>query len=114
MVRRKPKKISYARRRKLAGLALISGVLLLGIVVFASTGSGDDEISGGVTIGSVDVGGMTKAEAEKTVQGDASATFEQISFGTGENGFSVSGEDLGVQVNAAQAVDKAYAVGRSG
>ena len=57
---------------------------------------------------------MTRAEASKTVQDDASATFEEISFGTGKDGFSVSGEDLGVEVNAAQAVDEAYAVGRRG
>jgi vancomycin resistance protein YoaR len=116
MVRRKPgkKKTSYARRRQIAGLALIAGALLTGIVLFAYLGSGDDEIAGGVSVGSVDVGGMTRAEAEKTVKGDASATFEKISFGTGEDGFSVSGEDLGVEVNAAQAVDEAYAVGRRG
>jgi len=116
MVRRKPgkKKSSYARRRQIAGLVVIAGLLLIGVALFASLGGGDDEIAGGVSIGSVDVSGMTRAEAEKTVQDDASATFEKISFGTGEDGFSVSGEDLGVQVNAAQAVDEAYAVGRRG
>jgi vancomycin resistance protein YoaR len=116
MVRRKPgsKKTSYARRRRITGLALLVGVLLVGVVLFAFLGGGDDEIAGGVSVGSVDVGGMTKAEAEKTVQDDASATFEKISFGSGKDGFSVKGEDLGVEVNAAQAVDEAYAVGRRG
>jgi vancomycin resistance protein YoaR len=114
MVRRKPRKISYARRRKIAGLAVIAGVLLVGVVAFASLGGADDEIASGVSIGSVDVGGMTRAEASKTVQDDASATFEEISFGTDKDGFSVSGEDLGVEVNVAQAVDEAYAVGRRG
>jgi vancomycin resistance protein YoaR len=115
-VRRKPgkKKTSYARRRKIAGLGLIVGVLLVGIALLAFLGGGGDEIAGGVSIGSVDVGGMTRAEAEKSVQKDASATFEKISFGTGKDGFSVSGEDLGVEVNAAQAVDEAYAIGRRG
>jgi hypothetical protein len=85
MVRRKPgkKKTRYARRRRIGSLALIAGVLLIGVVLFAFLGGGDDEIAGGVSIGSVDVGGMTKAEAEKSVQKDASATFEKISFGTG-------------------------------
>ena len=115
-VRRKPvnKKLSYARRRQVAGLFLAACVLLLGVVLFASLGGGDDEIAGGVSIGSVDVGGMTKAEAVKTVQQDASATFREISFGTGKDGFSVSGDDLGVEVNAAQAVDEAYTIGRRG
>jgi vancomycin resistance protein YoaR len=88
--------------------------LLLGVVLFASLGSGDDEIAGGVSVGSVDVGGMSRAEAEKTVKSDAAATFKKISFGTGEDGFTVSGEDLGVEVNAAQAVDEAYTLGRRG
>ena len=116
MVRRKPgkKKTSYVRRRQIGGLALIAGVLLLGVILFAFLGGNDDEIAGGVSIGSVDVGGMTRAEAEKTVQDDAAATFEKISFGTSQDGFSVSGEDLGVEVNAAQAVDKAYAFGHRG
>jgi vancomycin resistance protein YoaR len=114
MVRRKPRKTSYARRRKIAGVAAIAGVLLVGVVAFSFLGGGDDQISGGVSIGSVDVGGMTRAEAQKTVQGDASATFEEISFGTGKDGFSIGGDDLGVNVNAAQAVDEAYAVGRRG
>ena len=116
MVRRKPgsKKTSYVRRRRITGLALLVGVLLVGVVLFAFLGGGDDEIAGGVSVGSVDVGGMTRAEAEKTVQDDASATFEKISFGSGKDGFSVKGEDLGVEVNAAQAVDEAYAVGRRG
>ncbi len=118
LIKRKPRKISYARRRKIAGLAVIAGVLLVGVVAFASSFAsslgGGDEISSGVSIGSVDVGGMTKAEAQKTVQGDASATFEEISFGTGKDGFSIGGDDLGVEVNAAQAVDEAYSVGRRG
>jgi vancomycin resistance protein YoaR len=116
MVRRKPvsKKASYARRRQVAGLVLIACVLLLGIILFDFLGGGDDEIASGVSIGSVDVGGMTKAEAVKSVQQDASDTFREISFGTGKDGFSVSGDDLGVEVNAAQAVDEAYAIGRRG
>ena len=113
-VRRKPKRTSYARRRQIAGLGVLAVVLLMGVIVFAFLGGGKDEIAGGVSVGSVDVGGMTKAEAEKTVQNDASATFKEISFGTGQDGFSISGEDLGVDVNAAQAVDEAYAVGRRG
>jgi hypothetical protein len=104
-VRRKPgkKKASYARRRQIAGLVTIVGVLLIGVLLFASLGGGDDEIAGGVSIGSVDVGGMSRAEAEKTVKSDAAATFQKISFGTGEDGFTVSGEDLGVEVNAGAA-----------
>jgi len=110
----KRKKTSYARRRRNAQVALIAFFLLVvaGSVLYLARG--DDEIDRGVSIGSVDVGGMTKAEARQAVQNDASATFEKISFGTGKEGFSVSGEALGITVNAASAVDEAYSVGRRG
>jgi vancomycin resistance protein YoaR len=110
----KRKKTSYYRRRQIALVALIACLLLVGIVAIYSMAAGDDEIYRGVVIGSVDVGGMTKDEARKAVQDDASATFEKISFGTGKEGFSVSGEDLGIKVDAASAVDEAYSVGRRG
>jgi vancomycin resistance protein YoaR len=114
MLERKRRKTSYTRRRRTALVALIAFFLLFvaGSVFYLA--GGDDEIYRGVSIGSADVGGMTKDEARKAVQDDASATFERISFGTGKAGFSVSGEDLGIRVNAASAVDKAYSVGRRG
>ena len=56
-LKRKRKKTSYARRRQIALLALLGGLLLAGIVAIYSLAGGDDEINQGVTIGSVDVGG---------------------------------------------------------
>jgi vancomycin resistance protein YoaR/ribosomal protein L13E len=113
-VKRKRRRARFARRRKSAGVALLASFLLVGtIAVYFLTG-GEDEIGRGVSIGSVDVGGMTRDEARKAVLNDASATFEQISFGTGREGFTVSGDDLGIKVDAASAVDEAYAVGRRG
>ena len=76
MVRSKPKKTSYARRRRIAGIALIACFLLVVMVAFGFL-TGGDEIGSGVSIGSVDVGGMTKEEAREAVQGDASATFRE-------------------------------------
>src|SRR5918994_7388640 len=113
-VKRKRGKRSFARRRKTAGVALIACFLLVGAVAVYYLTGGDDEINRGVSIGSVDVGGMTRDEARAAVQDDASATFEKISFGTGKESFSVSGDDLGIKVDAASAVDEAYAVGRRG
>src|SRR5215210_6169917 len=111
-VKRKRVKSSYARRRKTAGVALIACLLLVGAVYYLT--GGDDEINRGVSIGSVAVGGMTRGEAREAVQDDASATFEKISFGTSKEGFSVSGDDLGIKVDAPSAVDEAYSVGRRG
>ena len=113
-VKRKRRRTSFARRRKTAGVALIAFFLLVGALAVYFLIGGEDEIGRGVSIGSVDVGGMTTEEARKAVLNDASATFEQISFGTGREGFTVSGDDLGIKVDAASAVDEAYAVGRRG
>jgi vancomycin resistance protein YoaR len=110
----KRRKAPYARRRRAALIALILGFLLVGAAAVDYLAGGDDEINRGVRIGSVDVGGMTKDEARKAIERDASATFQKISFGTGKEGFSLSGDDLGVNVNADSAVDEAYAVGRRG
>ena len=85
-VKRKRRKASFARRRKTAGVALIASFLLVGALAVYFLIGGEDEIGRGVSIGSVDVGGMTKEEARKAVLNDASATFERISFGTGRRG----------------------------
>ena len=111
--RRKNSKSRYTLRRGVALVALAACVLVAGVVaLLALTGGG--EIQRGVSIGAVDVGGMTPAEARRALERDAAATFEKISFGTGEEGFSLSGEELGVKPDAAAAVEEAYAVGRRG
>ena len=113
-VKRKRRRPSHARRRRIAGIALLAFFVLVVVGTVFSLARGNDEIDRGVSIGSVDVGGMTRDEAREAVQADASATFEKISFGTSKEGFSVSGDDLGIQVDAASAVDEAYSVGRRG
>jgi vancomycin resistance protein YoaR len=107
---RGPKR-SYARRRRNAALALVA-VVLVGLVAIWYAGSAD-EIRSGVRIGEVDVGGMTKQEARAALERHAASAFEEIRFGK-EGVFSVPGEKLGVEVDAAPAVDEAYAVGREG
>jgi vancomycin resistance protein YoaR len=99
-----------ARRRKNAGLALIAGILL--ILLAAWYLDGRDEIVRGVSVGEVEVGGMTRAEAREAVENRAAATFEEIRFGEGAS--TIPGERLGVGVDAASAVEEAFAVGREG
>ncbi len=111
--KRKSRGSRYARRRGLALVALAICVLLAGFVALDAL-LGGDEIQRGVSVGAVDVGGMTPEEARRVVERDAAATFEKITFGTGEEGFTLSGEELGVRSNAAAAVDEAYAIGRRG
>ncbi len=105
--RREP---NHVRRRRNAILALIAGVLLVVVAVWFW---GDaDEIRGGIRVGEVDVGGMTRGEAREAVERHAAGAFEEIRFGDGV--FSVPGEKLGVKVDAASAVGEAYSVGREG
>lgn len=103
----------YARRRAIAILAGAACVLL-GVFLAVDLLSGDEGIQRGVRIGDVDVSGMSQQEARAAVERDAAQTFRTISFGEGPDAATMSGEDLGVKVNAAAAVDEAYALGRSG
>ncbi len=112
--RRRPqgrkKRVDYARRRRNAGVALIAGLLLAVLVVWYLDGR--EEILRGVSIGEVEVGGMTRAEAREAVESRASATFEEIRFGDGAS--TLPGERLGVQIDAASATEQAFALGREG
>jgi vancomycin resistance protein YoaR len=104
------RKPDYARRRRIAGLALVAVILLVVVAVWYAGNA--DEIRRGIRIGEVDVGGMTKEEAREAVERHAAGDFGEIRFGDGV--FSVPGEKLGVEVDAARAVDEAYSVGREG
>jgi vancomycin resistance protein YoaR len=104
------RKPDYSRRRRNAILALLAGLLLIVVAVWHLTGAG--EIRRGVQVGEVDVGGMTRDEAREAVERHAASAFEEIRFG--DRVFSVPGEELGVKVDAASAVDEAYSVGREG
>jgi vancomycin resistance protein YoaR len=116
-IRRAPKKLQpkrghYAARRRNA-LIFVLGVC--GLLVVLAAGNylfGGDGIHRGVEVGGLDVGGMSREEASQAIERQASATFEKIDFGS--EGFSVSGEVLGVKVDAASAVEEAYSVGREG
>ncbi|QIN81422.1 hypothetical protein GBA63_01345 [Rubrobacter tropicus] len=110
---RSRKSRNYARRRGLAVVAVVAGVLLLGFAA-VDLASGDGGIQRGVRIGDVNVGGMSKDEARAAVERNASETFQEISFGEGPDAVSVGADRLGVEVNADAAVEEAYSIGRSG
>lgn len=108
---RERKRGVYAARRRRAAIFAVAVCTLIALAIFARGLFAGDEITGGVGVGEVDVGGMTKPEARAAVESRAAEAFDEVSLG--EAG-TVSGEDLGVQVNAAAAVDEAYSVGRRG
>ena len=103
----------YALRRGIALVAAVACFLFAGFA-FVDLLAGDGGIQRGVRIGDVDVGGMGKEEARAAVEKNAAQTFEKITFGQGPDAVSVNADDLGVKVNAQDAVDEAYALGRTG
>jgi len=108
--RRSSRKSNYSRRRKNVGLALI-GSLLLTVLVFWYLDS-QEEILRGVSIGEVDVSGMTQGQAREAVDRRASTTFEEIRFG--DDVSTLPGDKLGVKVDAAKASEEAFALGHRG
>ena len=106
------KKMNYARRRRMTVLAALLLCVALVLLIVGNALIGGDEIRGGVRIGEVDVGGKTPEEARTAVERYASESFREISF-TGTD-LVLTGEDLGVKMDAGAAVDRAYAVGHEG
>ncbi|MFL5991917.1 MAG: VanW family protein, partial [Rubrobacteraceae bacterium] len=104
------RKGDFARRRRNAGIALVAGLLLAVMAVWYL--DSQDEILRGVSIGEVEVGGMTRAAARQAVERRASATFEEIRFGDGVS--TRPGVQLGAQVDAASAAEEAFSIGRQG
>ncbi|MDP9437612.1 MAG: VanW family protein, partial [Actinomycetota bacterium] len=103
----------YALRRGIALVAAVACFLFAGFAFFDLL-AGEGGIQRGVRIGDVDVGGMGKEEARAAVEKNAADTFKEISFGEGPDAVSMNAGDLGVKVNAAAAVEEAYALGRTG
>ncbi len=109
--KRAHKREVYAARRRNAALAALAACLLIVAALVGYGLFGGDEITGGVRVGEVDVGGMTKAEARAAVERHAAGAFDEVRLG---DVGTVAGEELGVRVDAAAAVEEAYSVGRRG
>ncbi len=108
---RAQKREVYAARRRNAAIGALAVCALIAVAIVGYELFGGEEITGGVRVGEVDVGGMTRDEAREAVERHASAAFDEVRLG--DEG-TVSGEELGVRVDAAAAVDEAYSVGRRG
>jgi len=107
---RRSGKSNYVRRRRIAIVLLAIAVLILVVLGNALLGAG--EIRSGVQIGEVDVGGQTPEEARSAVKSYAADTFREISFT--DTDITLTGKDLGVEMDATVAVKRAYAVGHEG
>ena len=71
------------------------------------------KIHRGVEVGSVSLGGKTPSEARQIVRDQAMGPLKEIEF-SGPGQFTRSAQEMGVDFNVDETVDKAYAVGREG
>ena len=99
-------------------IAIVTGVavLVLGAIgAYAYDSSQDGKIAAGVTIGGVDVGGMSEAEAKRAVRRQLLAPLRhslRVSY-DGE-GWVLPGETLKLRANVDRAVEGAIAESRDG
>jgi hypothetical protein len=104
------------RHRWFILVAVVLLVLIGGAVAaFAYDSSRDDLIAKGVTIAGVDMGGMTTAEARRTVQRELQEPLEKpVVVRRGQTRFTLSADDAGVQADVGGMVDEALEASRDG
>jgi vancomycin resistance protein YoaR len=109
--KRPPNRRVYAARRRRAAVIAAVVCALLAMLAAGNYVFGGEGIHRGVEVGGLAVGGMSREEAREAIERHVSSTFEEIRFGTVG---PVPAKELGVEVDAASAVEEAYSVGREG
>jgi vancomycin resistance protein YoaR len=100
-------------RRRFIGVILVV-CAVVAVLVAADYWSNAGRIFQGVMVGNVDIGGETPEEARQMIEQHAADDLGEIQFTGGPEEFSLSARDLKLNVDAAETVDRAYAVGREG
>jgi lipoprotein-anchoring transpeptidase ErfK/SrfK len=99
-------------------IAVVVGVIVLvlgAIGAYAYDSSQDDKIADGVTIGGVDVGGMTEAEAKRAVRRQLLVPLlHSLKVGYDGESWVLSGKTLKLHADVGRAVKKALAESRDG
>jgi vancomycin resistance protein YoaR len=105
-------------RRRRGGMGFVGVILaacaLLAVIVAADYWVNQDKIYRGVTVGNVDVGGLSPVEAERLIQERSARQLEEITFKGPGDDLTLTAEQLGIEFDVAGTVDAAYSVGRSG
>ncbi|MBX3069598.1 MAG: VanW family protein [Thermomicrobiales bacterium] len=97
--------------RVILGAAILCIAAAAALLVFDRTY--ESKIYPGVTVGGVDVSGMTRAEAEEAITAQALAIEnERAYFDALDRHWAPTFAELGVHVNVQKALDAAFAVGR--
>jgi vancomycin resistance protein YoaR len=100
-------------RRRFIGVILVA-CAVVAVLVAADYWANAGRIFQGVMVGNVAVGGETPEEAQGIVEERAADELGEIRFTGGPEEFSLSARDINLNVDAAETVDRAYAVGREG
>ncbi|MDN5696544.1 MAG: VanW family protein [Rubrobacter sp.] len=103
---------SFRGRRRALGSAVVALVLVGLLLALLGVAGSEDRLKRGVQVGGVDVGGMSRQEARQTLQKEAESELKTVSFGDG--GQALSGERLGMRLDAQESVERAWEVGRDG
>ncbi|HET6714582.1 MAG TPA: L,D-transpeptidase/peptidoglycan binding protein [Actinomycetota bacterium] len=107
------------KHRAIAIVAIVAGVLVLAVGGAAYSAyryeqSRADRILPGVTVGGVDVGGMTKAEAVQAVRAASAVALQrQVELRARGRSWQVTLEELGQRSNAVGAVNRALGLSES-
>jgi lipoprotein-anchoring transpeptidase ErfK/SrfK len=97
-------------------VAILVAVLVVGsVAAYAYDSSRSDKIAEGVTVGGINVGGMTADEARRALETRVASRVERpIAVTYGEARFNLSADDAEVQADVGGMVDDALAASRDG
>jgi lipoprotein-anchoring transpeptidase ErfK/SrfK len=104
---------------RITPLSLFAGctavVAVLGLGMYLYDHSRRDTIAKGVTVGGVDVGGLSAAQARRRLQGELTASLDRpVVVRAGATTWSLDGRRAGIAVNVDDMVDQAVAASREG
>ena len=108
------KKKHFSKKRIVISIICIIAVLAAGMLVYAASQLKYENIYKGISIGNINVGEMTKAEAENAVNKYAKQYNDlKLSFKCRDIEFDVPVSSLSFKVDSKKLADKAYRIGRS-
>ncbi|MGE3798947.1 MAG: peptidoglycan binding domain-containing protein, partial [Thermomicrobiales bacterium] len=92
---------------------LLFGALAAGAAMYALAHS--NRIYEGVTVGGVEIGGMTRSEARAELRDDMrAATSQPIILVSGDKQFSLDPRSAGIEVDLDETIERAFTFGRDG